>query len=171
MKKVIAIGTTSKQKIAYLGEILKDLEIEAKIIPIQINGKISNQPKSTKETERGSIDRAKEAFKKVKSDFGIGIEVGYDKNNKGKYEMFCWATIVDENGYQISSQSYKFLLPEYHQKILNKDKYLGDNLDGYLKESKSPVKKHIDDIIRYRKPFVESALKKALVFYLAREDF
>lgn len=171
MKKVIAIGTISKQKIAYLRKILKELEIEAEIIPTQIESKISNQPKSTKETERGSINRAKGAFKKVKSDLGIGIEIGYHKNNKGKYEMLCWVTIIDKNGYQISSQSYKFLLPKYHQEILNKGEYLGDNLDGYLKKSKSSVKKHIDDTIRYRKPFIEGALKKALISYLSKDDF
>jgi non-canonical (house-cleaning) NTP pyrophosphatase len=172
MKKLlIAMGTTSKQKINYLKEILEELKIKAEIIPIQAKSRISNQPKNTKETERGSINRAKEAFKKVKSDLGIGIEIGYHKNNKEKFEMFCWVTIVNENGYQISSQSYKFLLPKYHQEILNKNKYLGDNLDEYLKKSKSPIKKHIDGIIRYRKPFIDSALKKALISYLAQEDF
>lgn len=170
MKKLlIALGTTSKQKIDYLEEALKELRIEAKILPIQAESKISNQPKNTKETKQGTINRAKEAFKNVKSDIGIGIEVGYNKNSKGKYEMFCWATIVDKKDHQISKQSHKFLLPEYHQKILNKNKYLGDNLDGYIKKSKSPNREHIDDIIRYRKSFIEDALKKALISYLTKD--
>lgn len=169
MKKLlIALGTTSKQKIDYLEEILKELKIEAKILPVQVESKISNQPKNTKETKQGSINRAEEAFKNVKSDIGMGIEVGYHKNSKEKYEMFCWATIVGKNGYQISSQSHKFLLPIYHQKILNKDNYLGDNLDGYIKESKSPDREYINDIIRYRKPFIGGALKKVLIIYLTK---
>ena len=168
----IATGTTSKQKIKYLKEILKELEISAQIIPIEVESNISNQPKNTEETKRGSINRAMVAFKKTKgADFAIGIEVGYHKNTKSKYEMFCWVTIIGKDGYQISSQSHKFLLPEYHQNILNKDMYLGDNLDGYLKKSKSSVKNYIDNIIRYRKPFIEDAIKKALIGYLAKEDF
>ena len=75
MKKIIAVGTTSKQKIDYLKEVLKELKVEAEIVPIQAESKISNQPKSTKETKQGSINRAREAFKKIKSDFGIGIEM------------------------------------------------------------------------------------------------
>jgi non-canonical (house-cleaning) NTP pyrophosphatase len=173
MKKLlIAIGTTSEQKINYLKEILRELKIKAEIIPIQIESKISNQPKSTKETKQGSINRAKESLKQLKEvDFAIGIEVGYHKNNQEKYEMFCWVTIVDKNSYQLSSQSDKFLLPKYHQAILKTNKYLGDNLDEYIKKSKNLIKKYIDNIIRYRKPFIESALKKALISYLSKEDF
>jgi non-canonical (house-cleaning) NTP pyrophosphatase len=170
MKKLlISIGTTSAQKIKYLKEVLRDFKIKAEVVPVQVDSKISNQPKKTKEVKQGSINRAKEALK-IKSDFSIGIEVGYNKN-KGKYEMFCFVTIVDKNGYQKSSQSDKFLLPQYHQKILNENKYLGDNLDGYINKSKSPIKKHTDNVIRYREPFIKNALKKALIIYLIKEDF
>jgi len=170
MKKlIIAIGTISKQKTKYLKEALKDLKISAEIIPIKVESNISNQPKNTKETKQGSINRAKEALK-TEYDFSIGIEVGYNKN-KGKYEMFCFVTIIDKKGYQKSSQSCKLLLPEYHQKILNKGKYLGDSLDGYTNKSNNPIRKYINDIIRYRETFIKDALQKALILYLIKEDF
>jgi len=174
IKLAIALGTTSDQKIQYLKEVLKELKIEVKLITAEVSSGVPDQPKTTEETEQGSINRAKGAFEKIpEADFAIGIEVGYHKNNKDEYEMFCWVTIIDKDGYQLSSQSHKFLLPKYHQGLLNKDMYLGDNLDGYLKDEKSGnhVKKHIDDIVRYRKPFIENALKSVLIRYLQKEDF
>lgn len=173
-KLTIALGTTSDQKIQYLKEVLEELKIEATLIPIEVKSGVPDQPKTTEETEQGSVNRAKRVFEKIpEADFAIGIEVGYHKNSKDEYEMFCWVTIIDKNGYQISSQSHKFLLPKYHQGLLNNDLYLGDNLDGYIEdeESTSYVKKHIDDIVRYRKPFIENALKDALIRYMQKEDF
>jgi inosine/xanthosine triphosphatase len=172
-KIMIAVGTTSDQKIKYLKEVLKELKVKADLVSIQAKSGVAEQPKTSEETEKGSINRAKSAFEKTKdADYAIGIEVGYHKEKNG-YEMFCWVTIIDKSGYQISSQSHKFLLPKYHQELLKKDIYLGYNLDGYLKdkEEKNPIKKHIDDIVRYRKPFNESALKNALIRYLNKEDF
>jgi non-canonical (house-cleaning) NTP pyrophosphatase len=173
-KLMIALGTTSDQKITYLKEVLEELKIQAQLIPTEVASGVSDQPKTTEETEQGSINRAQEAFgKALEADFAMGIEVGYHKNNKDEYEMFCWVTIIDKNGYQLSSQSHKFLLPKYHQGLLNNDLYLGDNLDGYMQdeESTTHVKKQIDDIVRYRKPFIENALRSALIQYLQKEDF
>jgi len=169
----IAVGTASEQKMGYLKEVLDELKVKADLIPIQVKSGVAEQPKTTEETELGSINRAKRAFEKnKKADFAIGIEVGYHKE-KGGYEMFCWVVIIDKNGYQISSQSHKFLLPKYFQELLNKDIYIGDNLDGYLKdkEQNNNFKKHVDDIVRYRKPFIENALRNALIRYLNKEDF
>lgn len=173
MEKVtIAVGTTSEQKIGYLKEVLKEFGIKSVIKPTEVNSKVSEQPITSNETKKGSINRAKHALEKVKdADFALGIEVGYHKYLKNKYEIFCWVTIVDKYGYQVSGQSYKFLLPEYHQKILSSGKYLGDHLDGYAKKIKDPVHGYIDDMLRYRKPFIISALKDAFAKYLRKEDF
>ncbi len=175
MKKFkIAVGTTSVPKIKYLKDVLKELKINAKLFPIQVSSKVSDQPKTSEETSKGSANRALGAFKKIKEvDFAIGIEVGYHKDKNNQYEMFCWVTIIDKYDYQISSQSHKFLLPKYHQEILNKDMYVGDNLDGYIKgkNRNNHIKKQIDNIIRYRKPFIENALRNSLIAYLQKEDF
>jgi non-canonical (house-cleaning) NTP pyrophosphatase len=168
----IAVGTTSMQKISYLKEVLKELKIKAVIKPIEVKSEISNQPITSKETKTGSIRRAKNALKEIhNADFSLGIEVGYHKYLKDKYEMFCWATIVDKQGHKISHQSHRFLLPEYHQKILSSGKYLGDNLDSYFKRRKDAIVAHIDNTIRYRKPFIISALKNVIIHYLRKEEF
>ncbi|MCR4322637.1 MAG: inosine/xanthosine triphosphatase [Candidatus Azambacteria bacterium] len=172
-KLKIAVGTTSDPKIKYLKEVLQNLKIKADLTPLEVKSGVSEQPKTTNETQQGSINRAKGAFEKFpKSDFSIGIEVGYHKEENG-YEMFCWVTIIDKDGYQISSQSHKFFLPKYYQEVLNKGLEMSVNLEGYMKniKAKNYSKKHIDEIVRHRKPFIENALKNALIQYLNKEDF
>ncbi len=173
MKKLkIAVGTTSKQKIGYLEEVLKELKIKILIKSVQAESRVSEQPITASETKKGSINRAKHALKEVKdADFALGIEVGYHKYLKNKYEIFCFVTIVDKHGHQVSGQSYKFILPKYHQSILKSGKMLGHNLDGYSQKGKDSVHAYIDDMLRHRKPFIVSALKDTLVRYLRKEDF
>lgn len=171
-KIIIAVGTTSSQKISYLKEVLKEIGIKSVIKPIEVESGISEQPITSNETRRGSINRAKNALDKINNaSFSLGIEIGYHKYSKGKYEIFCWATIIDRHGNKISRQSHKFLLPEYHQKILASGKYLGDNLDGYFKKIKQPIDAYIEDMIRHRKPFITNSLKNVLIRYLKKEDF
>ena len=170
----IAIGTTSETKIKYLKEVLKELEIKAKLFPVSVQSGVSEQPKTTEETERGSINRAARAAEKVEGeDFAIGVEVGYHRNKNAEYEMFCWVTIIDKDGYQVSSQSHKFLLPKYYQEVLDNNLFVNEHLDGYVKNKRGlPIaKKQIDEIVRHRKPFIENALKNALLRYLNKEDF
>lgn len=173
MKKlIIVIGTISTQKISYLEEVLKELKIRAIIKSTEVKSGVSEQPTTSNETKTGSINRAKNALKEIKSvNFSLGIEVGYHKYLKNKYEMFCWVTIIDKYGYRVSSQSYKFLLPKYHQKVLKSGKYLGHNLDEYSRKAKDSTSIYIDNMIRHRKPFITSALRDVLVKYLRKDDF
>ena len=169
----IVVGTTSVSKIKYLKEVLKELKVKADLISVEVKSGVAEQPTTSQETKQGSINRSKGAFEKEKdADFAIGIEVGYHKETHG-YEMFCWVTIIDKNGYQISSQSHKFLLPKYYQEVLSKGLEMSVNLDGYLKDAETDnhTKKQIDEIVRHRKPFIETAIKTALIRYLSKEDF
>ena len=171
-KLTIVVGTTSEQKLGYLKEILSELKIKATIKLIDVKSGVSDQPITTTETKKGSINRAKASLKEVKeSDFAIGIEVGYHKYSNNKFEIFCWVTIVDKHGHRVSSQSHRFVLPEYHQSILNKGKYLGDHLDNYSKKANDQTSVYLDEMIRYRKPFIVNALRDTLLKYLNREDF
>jgi len=170
----IAVGTTSEPKLKYLKEVFKELKIKAKLFPVEVQSGVPEQPQTTEETERGSMNRAARSAEKVKdADFAIGIEVGYHRNKNAEYEMFCWVTIIDKDGYQISSQSHKFLLPKYYQEVLDNNLFVNEHLDGFIKNKKkvSHAEKQIDNIVRHRKPFIENALKHALLRYLNKEDF
>lgn len=165
----IAVGTKSDQKIAYLEEILKELELEFSLMPLEVSSEISNQPLTSKETRTGSINRAKNAFSQsTNCDCAIGIEVGYHPNKKGQYHMFCWATIIDSKN-KISSKSEKILLPEFYQKLLHENKYLCDYVDQYLSENPNPPHKYIATILKNRKPFIQTAIKTVITNYLVKK--
>ncbi len=162
----IAVGTTSAQKIGYLEEILKDIETDFSLISCDVSSQISNQPLTSKETKKGSINRAKNALlQSTDCDFAIGIEVGYHPNKYGKYHMLCWATIVDSQK-KISAKSEKILLPDFYQKLLSENKYLCDYVDQYLSENQNPPYKHIATIFKNRKPFIQTAVKTVILNYL-----
>jgi non-canonical (house-cleaning) NTP pyrophosphatase len=171
-KLTITVGTTSTQKIGYLKDVLNELKIKAIIKPIDVKSGVSDQPITTTETKKGSINRAKASLRETKeADFALGIEVGYHKYSNNKFEIFCWVTIIDRHGHRVSSQSHRFILPEYHQSVLNRGKYLGDHLDNYSKEVNDEIGIYLDEMIRFRKPFIMNALRDTLLKYLKREDF
>lgn len=163
----IAVGTTSEQKIGYLKEVLSEIGIKAEVIPVDVKSEVSDQPITEEETRSGSINRAKAAFKNTpEADFGIGIEVGYHKNKNDDYEMFCCASIVDRSDSAESCFSSKFLLPDFHQKVLKGDKYLGEFVREYKKEINEPVISYIRELVRGRKPLIIEATRNALLNYL-----
>lgn len=163
----IAVGTTSEQKLGYLKELLEELQIEADTFPLEVASEISEQPKTSSETKRGSVNRAKNALSKHQdADVALGIEVGYHPNRNGDYKIFCWATIIDKHGRQISTRSHSMLLPQFHQKHLKEDRYLGDYVRQYLIENPDPIAQEFGMIIRNRKPFIQTSVRLVLFEYL-----
>ncbi|MCJ7804627.1 inosine/xanthosine triphosphatase [Patescibacteria group bacterium] len=168
----IALGTTYEQKINYLKEVLDNLNVKAEIISVKVKSGISLQPLTSTETKKGSINRAKEALSKIDiADLGLGIEIGYEQNSQGKYEILCWVTIIDKKDNQISAQSHRFLLPKFHQEILKKKQFLGDYVRDYYKNNDDKIIQQLGEMIRNRKSFIISALYNALIHYLRREEF
>jgi len=163
----IAVGTLSSQKIEYLKEVLDEIGIKANILPQKAKSGVSNQPVSEDETLKGSVNRAKEALKlHPTASFGLGIEVGYHPDKDGNYEMFCCTSIFDKNNFIRSCFSSKFLLPEFHQKILKKGKYLGEFVRKYKKEVNEPLINYVRELVKDRKPLIIEATRNALLSYL-----
>ena len=163
----IAVGTTSEQKLGYLREILEELSFEAELIALGVASEISEQPIDIIETKAGSINRAKNALSQCCDvDASLGIEVGYHPNENGDYEILCWATLIDKNGQIISMMSDKLLLPEFHQRILKDNKYLGDYVRQYLSENPDNLSQEIGEAIRGRKPFIQGAVRAAIVEWI-----
>lgn len=164
----IGFGSTSEHKLKFLQNVLTGLSIRADIIPINAPSGISEQPLSSKETIQGAINRSRYALIDTKEmDFGLGAEVGYELTPTG-FEMLCWATITDHTHRPFSALSNTLLLPNYFQNILRQNLYLGDNLDGYLQSMPEPTKsmRELEIIIRFRQPFIETAIKRVLTMYL-----
>ena len=125
MKKLtIAVGTISPQKITYLKEVLKELGIKAVIKPVEVKSEVSDQPTTSNETKKGAINRAKNALREIKNaDFSLGIEVGYHKILKINLKCFVGQPLLISKNIKYLKQSHRFLLPEYHQKILSSGRF------------------------------------------------
>jgi len=167
MKLKISLGTTSEPKIQYLQDVLNELNIDSQIFPQSVSSGISDQPMTSDETKQGAINRATSAIELLpKSNCGMGIEVGYELNNQNLYEMFCWCVIYLSNTQIFTSKSKSLVLPEFHQQILRKGKYLGEFVHVFAENAQTIVEKEIGEIIWHRKPFITESVNSALTNFL-----
>jgi len=76
----VAVGSKNPAKIKGVekafSKFFKDVEVEG----VEVNSGVSNQPFDT-ETIRGAINRAVNAYKCRKCDFGVGVEAGLFRCN------------------------------------------------------------------------------------------
>jgi len=173
-KLKIAVGTTSEYKLGFLKEVLNELGINAdvELFPIKAESKISDQPITEKETKKGSLNRAKAALKHSKeADFGLGIEAGYHKNKEGKFEIFCYATIVDRQKVKISCISHKFPLPKFYNEKVEAGVQLCEHVEAYYKDATHPVKIYLGKMLDSRKLIIQDAIRQVLLRYIMREEF
>lgn len=168
----IVLGTKSNQKARYLVEALKELKVvNFNITSVEVSSDVGDQPLSSEETLKGSVVRARLAYKsRPDSEISLGVEVGYEVNGNQQYEMFCWTTIFDgETEY--SSKSNHFLLPEFHQEIIRSGKYLGDYVRNFYNEDDSVYKKMLGDLIIDRGVVIKNSILHSLVYYLNKDDY
>jgi non-canonical (house-cleaning) NTP pyrophosphatase len=167
----IALGTLSEQKLEYLLEVLKELEITARVVSVDAESKISPQPTTSKETLQGSINRALRAFEIAKDHghkavFSIGIEVGYEKNEYNRYDIFCWSSIADGSGCVVSKMSHKFPMPSFFRHALDNGHNVYEYLDEYSSHRVNGEEKLIAGMIKSRKPFIAGSARLAITHYL-----
>lgn len=168
----IAVGTTSKDKLSFLNEVLDHIGISAKIYPCDVQSGVDEQPISETITKEGSVNRATRALaKEKKADCGLGIEVGYHPDKNGRYEIFCCASIVDNKSYTGTCESSRFPLPNYHHDILKTGKYLGSHVRDYKKGKKDKVSMYVREFVRSRKYLISEAVRNALLLYINKEDY
>lgn len=161
----IALGTISRQKKKFLEKTLDELKVLAVVEQYRVLSDISDQPIDDEEIKQSSINRAKKALDEdKKADFSLGIECGFHPNYDESYEMFCWATLIDKNGKQISARSNELLPPVSRQQIEKENKKLGDFVRQFLTKNLSPISQRKEK----PKPMIQTAIKKVLSSYLSK---
>jgi inosine/xanthosine triphosphatase len=165
----VAIGTMSEQKIGYVREVFKELQLEVELHPVEVGSGVSEQPLTLEETRHGAENRAKNAFLSHSNlDFSLGIEVGYFLNEKDYFGIHCWASITDATSKLWSKCSDSFLLPRFHQEILKQGLPLGEYVAKYAEECTDPVKLEIREMLRGRRPFIIDAVRRVLIQFLKK---
>jgi len=168
----IALGSKSDQKLGYVKQVLLEINIDAKISPTDQPSGVADQPLTCEETKRGALNRARLAYHAIPGcHIGLGIEVGYQVNEKGQYEMLCWASIIDKSERHFLFRSQSFELPDYFQDILRSGKPLGRYVDDYLKEAEDVPVRYLASMIKDRKPFIVEALRGVLLRFLTDHHY
>jgi inosine/xanthosine triphosphatase len=111
----VHIGTRNKAKLLALSEELLDQDIEATIIPVNVNSGVKSQPRSLEESFSGAINRAKSAYQDD-STFSIGIEDGCYVIEGEMLNICCTCLWDGKNSFFASSSSFQ--LPSKVQRII-----------------------------------------------------
>lgn len=157
----IALGTTSKYKIAFIKKACQELDFKCEIVPTEVPSGIADQPLTSDETRLGSINRARAALERInRADAGLGIEVGYEKIDNS-YNILCWATIFHNNNL-VSCCSKPFPLPKFHDDIIKKGLYLGDHVRSFAALSNDLGHLKLANDIIYREPYIIDAVKQLI---------
>lgn len=123
--KTIAVGTKNSAKLEAVAEMIEvyDFAENVKLVSMEVDSGVSEQPKSLEETILGAKNRAKNAF--ADCDISFGLESGLMKvpHTKSSFMNVCVCAIFDGKAYHIGLSSAF----EYPQKVI--DLILQDGMD------------------------------------------
>lgn len=103
----IGIGTKNPAKVDAVKETISDYNFfaTAKVVAVDVDSGISEQPLTLEETVQGAVNRATNALQNC--DFGIGLESGMFKvpMTKSGYTDICVCAIFDGERYHLGMSS------------------------------------------------------------------
>lgn len=170
----IAIGSTSKAKIDILKNCMKSMiGEEFEVFAFDVDSEIPDQPLDEDTTIQGSINRAKNALKKMENvDFAVGLEGGlHEIDNKG-YFLICSAAIVDREGYVSVGIGGKLQLPKGVSNGVKEGRQFGELIRQYEEQHKND--KNVLPLVQAlisRKEAFDQAVKNAYLSYQNRKHF
>ena len=109
-------------------------DIEYEVETLSVSSDVSDQPKSSKETYQGALNRVNNAAQVAEADYYIGIEGGIEDSERGM-EVLAWIVIRSQDGKYGAGRTTSFYLPESVRKIIHEGKELGDACDLIFNES------------------------------------
>jgi len=72
----VAVGSTNPAKVEAVREVFQEIYGGTRVISVEVDSGVPDQPIGLGETINGAINRAKLALEKTGADFGVGIEAG-----------------------------------------------------------------------------------------------
>lgn len=125
----VALGSKSPPKLKAVEAAFKKAFTEpVEVVTVKVPSGVPDQPGSDKETYQGALNRAVNAKKAAKADFGIGIEGGIHRHTHGVFSN-AWVVIVGKGGVVGSGTSARFQLPSKVVKLIDKGDELGVAMD------------------------------------------
>ncbi len=111
----VAVGSTNPTKVKAVEEIMREFYEEVKVIAVDVDSEVGDQPIGLEKTIEGAINRAKKALKKGNADLGVGIEAGLYEvpNTITGYMDIQFCAIVDREGRITLGHGPGFEYPPY----------------------------------------------------------
>ena len=123
----IYIGSTNKVKVGAVRNILEPLGFE--IIPMNVDSKVSSQPKNDEETLRGAINRA---LALPKDGLRVGLEAGVEILHDDLY-LTNFGVLIDQDNNIYKAGGTRIVLPEFFKKVLFEEGLeLSDAMEKYF---------------------------------------
>ena len=119
----INIASKNSVKVDALREVLKNYPdlTNYKVIPLETNSGVSEQPKSLEETVQGAINRAKAVFHDCVYSFGIESGLMSVPQTKTGSMDFCACVIYDGENYHLGLSCAFEFPPKVTQMIYEQD--------------------------------------------------
>ncbi len=122
----VAVGSTNPVKLEAVKMAFKavwpDKKFEFEAIAVESG--VPDQPMSSVEAIKGARTRAKNVLKKLKADFGVGLEGGAQQIGKDWFDC-GWIVVVDKEGREGIGSSILMLVPKKMMKLIKKGVELG----------------------------------------------
>jgi inosine/xanthosine triphosphatase len=150
---MIVLGTASKDKLKILEDYLASHDKTFKIVQVQADSGVSDQPISEEETIKGAKTRAKNAYKSGKYELAIGLEGGLVKHNK-LYHLICIACIYNGKKYFLGI-SKSLPLPQKVSSAIEDGVEFGEQIRIYA-NSLENMHDQIHEIISRKKSFTSA---------------
>lgn len=134
----IFVGSTNPVKINAVIQAASETWPDVIVKGYEAESRVSNQPRTDEETQRGAENRAVAALKKGLEDsrlrgndeaLGIGMEGGVFENEDGEMWNTVWACVVDPKKQTVFSNGERFVLPEILAESIRQGKEMGPAMD------------------------------------------
>lgn len=124
----IAVGSTNPVKIAAVRAMVAGPFPEAKVIGIDVDSGVPEQPWGDAETRQGALYRARAALAATRADLGVGLEGGMIETDMGL--MTCaWCIVIDPEERMGVGGGVHMLVPPSVAQVLRAGGELGPAMD------------------------------------------
>ncbi|TYS69114.1 DUF84 family protein [Sutcliffiella horikoshii] len=139
----VVVGSRNPAKYKAVHNAMRELEMEAETINLEVESGVSKQPMTDQETIEGALHRARGALKEIEdADFAIGLEGGVvlDSTPSASVMVCNWGALVAKDGMEYIAGGARIPLPDAFKQEILTGKELGDIMDEYCQ--RKDIRKH-----------------------------
>ncbi len=170
----IAVGSQNPIKIKAVESAFKKVFGDCEVVAVSVLSGVSEMPVNSADLIKGAENRAREAIKKIKADFGVGLEGGFE-TIENKVFLAGYATVIDRQGKLGLGGGHGFLMPKKIVAAVNQGKSLGEVMDEITglentKQNDGAIGFFTNNLIPRQDSF-EKAIICALTRFIKKEIF